>query len=204
MTATSAQGAAADSHLWIKSYPRGVDWRMALRPAPLYRLVDEAAARFPDKPCTNFLGKTLTYREISAHVDKAAAGLQAIGVQRGTKVGLFLPNSPTFIIYYYAVLKAGGVVVNYNPLYTHEELAFQVRDSETELMVTLDLKLLFDKVEALVKSGSLSRAIVVPFAGLLPAAKSVLFKLFKAKELAKPQASPIASKIVFEANLLAN
>src|SRR5262245_47639757 len=113
MTATGARGAAAaDSHLWIKSYPDGVDWHMPLKPAPLYRLMDDAAARFPDRTCTNFLGNTLTYREIAALVDKAAAGLQVIGVKRGTKVGLFLPNSPTFIIYYFAVLKAGGVVVN--------------------------------------------------------------------------------------------
>ena len=73
-------------------------------------------------------------------VDRAAAGLQKLGVKKGTKVGLFLPNCPTYIVYYFATLKAGGTVVNYNPLYTLEELAFQVKDSETELMVTLDLK----------------------------------------------------------------
>jgi len=204
MTTTGATGATAAPHVWIKSYPAAVDWHMPLAPAPLYKLLDDAAATFPERPCTNFLGKTLTYREISRLVDKAAAGLQKIGVKRGTKVGLFLPNSPTFIIYYFAVLKAGGVVVNYNPLYTLEELTFQVNDSETELMVTLDLKILFDKVEALVKSGALSRAIVAPFAGLLPTSKSVLFKLFKAKDLARPAASPVADKLVLEAALLAN
>ena len=69
-----------------------------------------------------------------------------------------MPNCPTFIVYYFATLKAGGTVVNYNPLYTLEELTFQVKDSETELMVTLDLKLLFDKVEGLMKAGTLKRA----------------------------------------------
>ena len=119
-------------------------------------------------------------------VDRAAAGLQKLGVKKGTKVGLFLPNCPTFIVYYFATLKAGGTVVNYNPLYTLEELAFQVKDSETELMVTLDLKLLFDKVEGLMKAGTLKRAIVASFPALLPGAKSVLFKLFKGKDLAHP------------------
>ena len=119
-------------------------------------------------------------------VDRAAAGLQKLGVKKGTKVGLFMPNCPTFIIYYFATLKAGGTVVNYNPLYTLEELTFQVKDSETELMVTLDLKLLFDKVEGLMKAGTLKRAIVASFPALLPGAKSVLFKLFKGKELAHP------------------
>ena len=67
-----------------------------------------------------------------------------------------MPNCPTFIVYYFATLKAGGTVVNYNPLYTLEELTFQVRDSDTELMVTLDLKVLFDKVEALLRAGTLA------------------------------------------------
>ena len=80
-----------------------------------------------------------------------------------------MPNCPTFIVYYFATLKAGGTVVNYNPLYTLEELTFQVKDSETELMVTLDLKLLFDKVEALMKAGTLKRAIVASLPG--PAAR---------------------------------
>ena len=97
-----------------------------------------------------------------------------------------MPNCPTFIIYYFATLKAGGTVVNYNPLYTLEELTFQVKDSETELMVTLDLKVLFDKVEGLMKAGTLKRAIVASFPALLPGAKSVLFKLFKGKDLAHP------------------
>jgi len=119
------------------------------------------------------------------------------------KVGLFLPNSPTFIVYYFATMKAGGTVVNYNPLYTLEELAFQVKDSDTDLMVTLDLKVLFDKIEALLESGNLKRAIVASFPALLPSAKSVLFKLFKGKDLARPSASPVAPKVLFEADILA-
>ena len=78
-------------------------------------------------------------------------------------------------------------MVNYNPLYTLEELTFQVKDSETELMVTLDLKLLFDKVEALIVAGTLPRAIVASFPALLPGAKSVLYKLFKGRDLAQPE-----------------
>ena len=137
-----------------------------------------------------------------AVVDRTAAGLQKLGVKRGTKVGLFMPNCPTFIIYYFATLKAGGTVVNYNPLYTLDELTFQVKDSETELMVTLDLKLLFDKVEGLMKAGTLKRAIVASFPALLPAAKSVLFKLFKGKELAHPGKSPVAANIILDADVL--
>ena len=158
MTSAAQAAAAADTrqtapYQWLKHYPQKIDWHQKLTPAPLFELLDSAAAKYGSRPCTNFLGKVLTYREIARAVDRAAAGLQKLGVTKGTKVGLFMPNCPTFIIYYFATLKAGGTVVNYNPLYTLEELAFQVKDSETELMVTLDLKLLFDKVEGLMKSG---------------------------------------------------
>ena len=81
-------------------------------------------------------------------------------MRKGTKVGLFLPNSPTFIVYFFAVLKAGGTIVNFNPLYTVAELTQQVKDSDTELMVTLDLQVLFGKVEALLEAGCLKRAVV--------------------------------------------
>jgi long-chain acyl-CoA synthetase len=187
---------------WLKRYPRGVDWRMPLNVAPLYSLLDDTIARHGTLPCTNFLGKTLTYTELGRLVDRAAAGLQRHGVKKGTKVGLFLPNSPAFIVYFFAVLKAGGTVVNYNPLYTVSELAGQVKDSDTELMVTLDLKVLFDKVDALLQSQVLPRALVCPFPPLLPPAKAALFRLFKSKDLARPQASPARDRIILEGDLL--
>ena len=189
---------------WLNHYPPDVDWFKSYEAKPLPSLLDDAVARNPVRPCTNFLGKTTTYGEIGAMVDRTAAGLSKIGVGRGTKVGLFLPNCPTFIIYYYAVLKLGGTIVNYNPLYTHEELAFQVEDSGTEIMVTLDLKVLFDKVEGLLDAGVLNQGVICAFPKLLPSVKSVLFKLVKSGELAKPRASKVVSKLIFEDTLLAN
>ncbi len=205
----TAQAAPADArqpgaYQWLNRYPKGVDWHLKIAPTPLYQLLDDAVAKYASRPCTNFLGKVLTYGEIGRMVDRAAAGLQKLGVKKGTKVGLFMPNCPTFIVYYFAMLKAGGTVVNYNPLYTLEELTFQVKDSETELMVTLDLKLLFDKVEGLMKAGTLKRAIVASFPALLPGAKSVLFKLFKSKDLAHPTKSPVAANVIAEADVRKN
>ena len=89
------------------------------------------------------MGQPLTYAEIGALSDRAAKGLQELGVRKGVNVGLLLPNSPTFIIFYYGILKAGGTVVNFNPLYTVEELSHQAQDSGTKMMVTLDLAALF-------------------------------------------------------------
>ena len=201
-TTGAARDTGTSEHAWIKSYPAGVDWHMQLEAAPLYHLMDQAVAKSSKRPCTTFLGRTLTYGDIGALIDRAAAGLQQIGVVKGTKVGIFLPNTPTFIIYYFAILKAGGVVVNYNPLYSLDELAFQVKDSETELMVTLDLKVLFDKVENLIANQTLKGAVVCSFVGLLPAAKGVMFRLFKGKELARPTASRVREKLRLEDEIL--
>ncbi|MCB1507155.1 MAG: long-chain fatty acid--CoA ligase [Hyphomicrobiaceae bacterium] len=200
----SARSEAEPSPRWLKSYPQNVEWRQKFTPHPLYALLDQAVARFGTNTATNFLGRTMTYSEIGRLVELAAAGLQRLGVRKGTKVGLLLPNSPTFIIYYFATLKAGGIVVNYNPLYTVEELKFQVKDSETEIIVTLDLKLLFDKAEALLKDGVLKQVVVASFASLLPGTKSVLFRLFKGRELAHPMSSPVKDRIVLEGQVLAD
>lgn len=189
---------------WLTHYPQFVDWNEQFKPVSVPSLLDATVLKFPTRTSTNFLGATRTFGEIGRQVDRAAKGLQRLGVTKGTKVGLFLPNCPTFIVFYYATLKAGGTVVNYNPLYTVEELDYQIRDSDTDIMVTLDLKLLFEKVDALLAKGSLKQAIVGSFPALLPGAKSVLFKLFKGKELARVQSSPNAAKIISEASLLEN
>lgn len=189
---------------WLKVYPAKVDWSMPLGTAPVFRLLEDAAAAHPDNVCTTFLGRQTSYADIAKQVDRAAARLQQLGVKKGVKVGLLLPNSPTFIVYYYAALKAGGVVVNFNPLYTHEELVFQARDSETEVMVTLDLKVLFDKVEGLLRAGVLRTAVVCSFPATLPPGKSILFRLFKAKDLARPGQSAFASLICHGAEVEAS
>lgn len=190
-------------YVWLRNYPEGVSWDTAITPQPLFTLLDHAVAQHGAKHCTNFLGRVLTYQDIGALVDKTVAGLQQLGVTKGTKVGLLLPNCPTFIVYYFAILKAGGTVVNFNPLYSIDELTYQLKDSDTEIMVTLDLMVLFDKVDSLLQSGVLARAIVASFPSLLPASKSVLFKLFKGKELSRPKASPAAARIVLDSEISA-
>jgi long-chain acyl-CoA synthetase len=204
MAHETAQDAASAERPWLKSYAPGVPWDFTLAGEPVFKLIDDAADISPTRPCTTFLGRTLSYGDVGELVNRAAAGLQQIGVIKGTKVGLFLPNTPTFLIYYYAVLKAGGIVVNYNPLYTLEELTYQVKDSETELMITLDLKLLFDKVEALIGDGTLKGAVICSFPALLPATKAIPFKLFKSRELARPRSSPVRDKLRLEAEILSD
>ncbi len=188
----------------LTAYPSRVDWHQTFQPKPLWLLLDTAVAQHPARSCSNFYGKKLSYAEIGKLVDHACAGLQRLGVKKGSKVGLLLPNTPTFIVYYFAILKTGATVVNYNPLYTVEELAEQINDSQTELMITLDLQTTFEKVEALLQSETLPRAVVAPFRSLLPAPKAVLFSILKSGELAAVRRSTVKAKIVAESRLLDN
>ena len=189
---------------WLKAYPGAVDWHARFEPKLLGDMLDEAVAAYGRRSGLHFLGRRYSFAEIGDLTDRAAKGLQALGVREGVKVGLLLPNTPTFVIFYFGVLKAGGTVVNFNPLYSVEEIAFQARDSGTKIMVTLDLALLFEKVEPLLAQGVLERAIVSRFAALLPKLKSVGMKLLRSPKLAQLNASPQKSKILIATDLLAN
>ena len=153
---------------WLKSYPENVDWHAEIAVRSMPDLFDTAVAQYHDNPCTRFLGKAMSYGEMGDLTERVAAGLHANGLKPGDKIGLLLPNCPFFIAFYHAALKLGCVVVNFNPLYTVEELEHQVRDSETVVMVSLDLKILFNKVEALIAGETLKQAIICPFADMLP------------------------------------
>jgi long-chain acyl-CoA synthetase len=181
---------------WIKTYPKNVDWNAPLEAAPLQSLLEKTAAEYGGRVCSNFMGKTLTYAQINGLADQVAAGLQKRGVRKGVNVGLLLPNSPTFIIFYYGILKAGGTVVNFNPLYTIEELSHQARDARLQMLVTLDLAALFPKAEALLANNAVNSLVVAPFAPLLPTIKSVLFNLLKKKDIADWAASPHSARII--------
>lgn len=189
---------------WLAHYPRSVSWDMEIRPADLTVQFDAAVERFARQPAVDFYGARMTYAEIGRQANSAALGLQKMGVTKGTRVGLMLPNTPSFIILYYAILKAGGTVVNFNPLYTEEELAHQIEDSGTEIMVTLDLATMFDKIDGLLSSGALSRAVVCPFTDLLPAFKAFLFIVLKSSMVSDVAASPNARQIKMFDDLVAN
>ena len=128
-TSATDGGSTAPQYPWLKSYPEGVQWDKTYEATPVGHIIDRAVSLHSDKICTNFLGKPLSYGDIGHLVERAAKGLQGLGIKKGDKVGLLLPNCPTFIVYYFAALKIGAVVVNYNPLYTADELSFQITDS---------------------------------------------------------------------------
>jgi long-chain acyl-CoA synthetase len=175
---------------WLSAYPSDIDWHETFEPRPFHALLDEAVINYAEHVCIDFLDRQMTYREIDLLAAKIARGLQDLGVKKGTKVGLFLPNCPYSIACFFAILRAGGTVVNYNPLYVTREIEQQVRDSETEIMVTLDLKLLLPKLEPLVDKGCLKAIIVAKLADCLPFPKSLLYPLVKRGDIAKIKQVP--------------
>lgn len=152
---------------------------------PLYKLLDDAARQFPTAPAFDFLGKKIKWKELAEAANAFARGLQDAEVAKGTKIGLCLPNCPQYLVAYYGALKAGMTVVNFNPLYALDELEFQIKDSQTEIMVTLDLKATYDKVgKMLERTDCLKNIIVCRFTDVLPFPKNLLFPVIKSKEIA--------------------
>ncbi len=158
---------------------------------PAYAMLDDAVRQFGGRPAIDFMGKGWNWAKIGQLADRAAAGLQRLGVGKGVKVGLCLPNTPYSIIMFYAILKTGGTVVNFNPLYTADEIEKQARATGTLIMVSLDLAMIHGKIAKLAAEKIFDTVIVCSMLAALPAAKAVLFRLFKAKELARvPDRAP--------------
>jgi long-chain acyl-CoA synthetase len=142
-------------------------------------LIDHAVRDHPARIAIDFLGRRWTYAEIGTLVDRAARGLQDIGVGPGTRLGLCLPNTPYFVILYFAALKCGATIVNFNPLYVEHELRHQIRDSGTTVMAVPDLKMIHSKVLAVADEAGLQKIVVCPVADILPPFQSLGFRLFK-------------------------
>lgn len=171
-------------------YPPDIAWEAEFPERPLDTLLDDSVRRFGDRPCLDFLGRKYSYREVGDLVARAAKGFARLGVGPGVHVGLHLPNTPFYVICYYAVLKAGGTVVNFNPLYVEHELIHQIEDAQVGIMVTLDLKALYGKLAPLLGRTRLARIVVCRLADALPFPKNLLFPLLKRAEIASVPDDP--------------
>ncbi len=169
---------------WIKNYPPGVRWDAELPTSPVHQLLDDAAAKWPDHAALDFMGRRFTYRALQDHVNRAAQGLQQLGVKPGVHVGLYLPNTPHYVISFFAVLKAGGTVVNYSPLDAEKVLEHKVGDSETDIIITLDLALLYPQMDRLLDCTRLKRLVVGNVAEMSGNPEAVHAHMLKADQLA--------------------
>jgi long-chain acyl-CoA synthetase len=164
-----------DARPWLRFYPEGVPAEVEIPAVPLTKLLDDAAASFPHKRAVAFLGWSATYRSLARDVDRFAGALRGLGVHRGDRVALIMPNCPQQVIAFYAVLRRGAVVVQHNPLYTASELQYQLADSGARVAIVLDR--MYTTLAAARRGTSVEHVIVTSLTEYLPLSKRLALKL---------------------------
>lgn len=147
-----------EARIWHKFYDFNVPLEVRFPRMPVPQFLHVSAAQFPHKACTSFYGSELTFRQIRSQVLRMANALLKMGVKKGDRVGLALPNCPQYVIAYYATLSIGAIVVNMNPIYTASELKFMMENSGLETLFTFDMVL--GTMRPLAKELQLKRVIV--------------------------------------------
>ncbi|MFZ5827854.1 MAG: long-chain-fatty-acid--CoA ligase [Bacillota bacterium] len=159
---------------WLKSYPEGVRTHLEYPEVPVYQFLFEQIETHPERTAIIFYGKKISYREFGELIDRFAAGLvRRLGLKKGERVGIMLPNCPQNLIAMTAVQRAGAIPVQFNPLYVAREIEYQVNDAGCRFFVTLDL--FWEKAKE--GRGCVERFIVTSMADYLPFPLNLLFRL---------------------------
>ncbi len=166
------------------TYGHAQPWNSAIYAEPLPIIFERQAKARPNAVLAEFMGRDFTYSELYAEARRFAAGLIERGIGPKDRVGLFLPNVPAYVAAYYGAMMAGAVVVNFSPLYTAEELAAQVEDSGTRLLVTLDSPMLLPTAADVIDRSSLETLVVARLADALPKMKSLALRTLGRKQIA--------------------
>lgn len=169
--------------IWRHSYAHPGVWEQAFPPFAMTDLFIASTEAHPAAPLVDFYGRTYSYATMLAQARAFAAGLQEMGIGRGDRIGLFLPNVPIYIPACFGAMLAGATVVNFSPLYTAAELEAQVQDSGTRLMVTLDVPALLPTALSVLRDSSLERLVVGRLPDMLPRLMGLGMRLFKRGDL---------------------
>jgi long-chain acyl-CoA synthetase len=168
---------------WLKFYEKGVAEKIEYENICLPDILAKTAGRFPDQMALLFQGYQMSYRELADMVDRFATCLDDLGIRRGDSVAILLPNLIPCVVAYYAILKIGAIAVMNNPLYSDRELDHQFNDSNSKLLVTLDL--LGNRMIELRPRTKIKQIIYTSIGDYLPFPKNLLFSLVaKKKKLA--------------------
>ncbi|RLC94001.1 MAG: long-chain fatty acid--CoA ligase [Chloroflexi bacterium] len=170
---------------WLKHYDPGVPATIEYPEVTLHHLLEDASRRFPDHTAIIFPGRLgdthrLSYRKLDEQANRMANALVNLGVKKGDRVALLMPNCPQFVISYYAVLKAGGIVVATNPLYSPREMEYQFKDCGAETVILLSL--FYRTVANLKDRAGLRNLIVTNIKEYLPPLTRLLFTLFRERK----------------------
>ena len=165
---------------WHQHYDQGVPPTLSYPAVPVHEMLNNTAAKFPDNTAIIFYDNKLTYRQLNTLVDKFAAGLQQLGLKKGDRVALYMANCPQSVIAYYAILRAGGIVVPSNPLFVAREFEHQANDSGARIAICLSL--LYPRVKQARSNTQLEHVIVTNVKEYFPGLLKVLFTLAKEKK----------------------
>lgn len=163
------------SHPWIRHYEPGVPAHLDIPDYPLTWLLDTTASRYPAHTACIYYGTKLSYARLAFLTNRFAAALQRLGVRKGDRVAIALPNIPQYPIAFYGALKAGAVVVPTNPLYTGHEMQHQLADSDARVLIMLDA--FYPVVRAVRKETALEQIIITSPADFLPPVLHMLYPL---------------------------
>lgn len=165
---------------WLANYDKGVPQSIDIPNVPLFHFLEESARKYPDRACTIFKGAVITYQEMNAITDRVAAALVDMGVKKGDRVGIFMPNTPQFVMAYFGTLKAGGVVVATNPLYTPPEIEHQASDAGIEVMFVMTN--FYNTIKKAQPNTKIKKLIVTNLKETLPPFLRILFTLVREKK----------------------
>lgn len=165
---------------WLKHYPEAIPHTLEYDKQPLQDSLKKTAESYPDKIAIHFMGKELTYKELYESSLKFADYLRKIGIQKGDRVAIMLPNTPQTVISFYGILFAGAIVVQTNPMYTERELAFQMQDSGAKAIIALDI--LFPRIMKVKKETSLEHVIITGIKDYLPFPKNLIYPFIQKKQ----------------------
>ncbi|MGD6779766.1 long-chain-fatty-acid--CoA ligase [Sutcliffiella horikoshii] len=165
---------------WLSLYPEEIPHEINFEERTLQSYLKRAAEEYPTKTAISFLGKKLTFEEVYDQSLKLANYLKGLGIEKGDRVSIMLPNCPQAVISYYGVLFAGGIVVQTNPLYMERELEYQVNDSGSEIIITLDI--LYPRVSKVKALTKLKHVIVTGIKDYLPFPKNMLYPFVQKKQ----------------------
>lgn len=177
---------------WRERYAHPCPWEQEFAPQAMTEMFAASVADHGERVLADFLGRTFTYRQIAQEARSFAGGLQSLGLGKGDRVGLYLPNVPAYLSAYFGAMIAGATVVNFSPLYTAAELEAQVADSGTRLLVTLDVPSLLPTATQVLRESALEWLVVVQLSTQLPFWQGLGLRLFRRGDIvAVPEAANV-------------
>ncbi|PUB15109.1 long-chain-fatty-acid--CoA ligase [Paenisporosarcina sp. OV554] len=165
---------------WLAQYPPEIPHTLSYEAIPVQEYLTRAFQNYPEKVAIHFLGKDVTYRELYESSLKFASYLQNLGIQKGDRVAIMLPNCPQNAIGYYGILYAGAIVVQTNPLYTEREIAYQMKDSGAKAILSLDI--LYPRITKVIKETELENIIITGIKDYLPFPKNKIYPFVQKKQ----------------------